>query len=222
MFSIGENVFAIEGGCIYHAKVLEFQVDETNSAWCKVHYDEWPYDYDEFLTTGRLLKLNAETSRIKLNMDGGCFTKPNKGVHFNSFTDTIGQYKKGDKVIVYTHGLLYMGKVVKLRKHKAIWKYRIRYLNWTKHWDEWVTAEEVFECSPTVEQVQQKLLEYSNVVPFPKCSNSKKCKQVQNKVNGRIEAEQKNQDVETVHHVTGQNEEDNGSQSNIMGVNLLL
>jgi hypothetical protein len=130
------------------------------------------------VTADRLLKLNEETLRIKIKMDAlaATYATADKKVK-NDFTKhAVNNSKTGEKVVVYSDGLLYDGKILDSKiaektKYGIKMQYRIHYLRWKKQWDEWVRAERIFECTEAVVKIQRKLFQSMKAPPQGKAGN---------------------------------------------------
>lgn len=57
----------------------------------------------------------------------------------------FGQFREGEKVLVYYGFFIYDIKIQKAEYRKKEWKYFVYYLGWSKNWDEWVGVDRLMK-----------------------------------------------------------------------------
>jgi len=181
VFDEDEKIFVYDGPWLYSATVLNVSHDIDNRIkMYKIHYHEWSDDYDEEVKSDRILKINQETTLIKVKMDA----QSQNTIHSNSskikrILEKEGKqimFEKGARVIVFSEWLLHIGYVMDLKFTEGIYKYCIRYMqtkihyeDWIKsgHYkvskkinDEWLTSDRIFRYTDISVDIQRKLLKH--------------------------------------------------------------
>jgi len=157
-YLINEDVLVFEGFALYNARIVAIR--EGIARAYKIHYFDWGSEYDEWVDSTCLTKINRDSLRIKANLDIGTkvsFKHREKSAHFQKPSDDNIEYQRGKMVIVYFDKLLYNGIIKSRRVLNKTLKYLIYYPGWKKQWNEWVEAYRIFECTPTTKLIKERL-----------------------------------------------------------------
>jgi hypothetical protein len=165
----GEEVFTLDADWIYQAKVIDIHSDKANKIWFNIEYEHYPED-NKCVTSDRLLKINDLTMHTKMRLD---FLIPNgcSAANLSNCPEQSVDYASvdiGQKVIVYYKGQLYEGVIKDFKRNKTSNEnernihYLVHYSCWNKKWDEWVSAQRIFEASQPNQELMKKMQTFKN------------------------------------------------------------
>lgn len=163
-----EDVLAFDGPRLRLAKIKSILKDnKTNQTKYEMHYEGWLEETHKCVTEGHLVKLNEETFSIKIKLDAlsAPCSNINKILGDNRSNNVTKNFKEDEIITIYYNGLLYSAKILEKRNtEKRERQFLVHYHGWKKQWDEWVSAEKIFECTEEVLHIQKMLFEFSKYI----------------------------------------------------------
>jgi len=175
-FEIGEKVLAFDGIWMYYATILSQELEmNRNKKGYRVHWEGWPDSDDDDITIDYILKLNAENTSFKAQVESldnkNSYNKENLQLK----NENKSKFLQDEKVMVYWSGQIYSAKIIEVDKKKPNdIQYKIHYFGgWGKTADEWVGYRNVYKVTAAMEELKMQLRKCKLLV-----DNEKKIKRV--------------------------------------------